>query len=165
MIRGYVDFKGLVDPDPNISKAQFYKAVRHGTMKAGEWMAKVLVPRHFTPQAQARYGYKERDVIYNKRKLRKKGHKTALVWSGGSRTLAERTARVTSWTKTRAVTTFTMSKQLMYRTPRGMSRPNLKKEVQSLVNADCQEAAQVYVDETVKEMARIAASNGRRKEI
>jgi hypothetical protein len=58
-----------------------------------------------------------------------------------------------------------MSKQLMYRTPRGMSRPNLKKEVQSLVNADCQEAAQVYVDETVKEMARIAASNGRRKEI
>jgi hypothetical protein len=58
-----------------------------------------------------------------------------------------------------------MSKQLMYRAPRGTNRPNLKKEVQSIVNADCQEAAQVYVDETMKEMARIAASSGRRKEI
>lgn len=43
---------------------------------------KHILPKHFTPAAEAEYGYYPRESKYLRTKHRTKGHRNPLVWSG-----------------------------------------------------------------------------------
>jgi hypothetical protein len=51
------------------------------TAAAGFWKGRYLAS-HFEEFSGTKYGYPQRKLAYQKRKLREKGHKRYLVWSG-----------------------------------------------------------------------------------
>ena len=78
-------------------KRDWNKVLKGALGRMGTGWHSLYMPRKFEPSAVCRYGYRPRSIGYNKRKLRIKGHKNPLVWSGRSKRLTSiRKVRATS---------------------------------------------------------------------
>lgn len=86
-------------------KRDVREAQRVGFAAAAERWHSNTLPRHFDSGASMRYGYAPRTPRYDRRKMRVKGHRQPLVWSGTLMRSALRSARISA-TPTGAVVRF-----------------------------------------------------------
>lgn len=84
---------------PASSKRQQQIAAKKAIREiAISWYDKYL-PRHFEESAEQRYGYAKRGAGHNKKKMKRFGHTTPLVYTGQMKREALRSARITGGKK------------------------------------------------------------------
>jgi len=105
-----IRFKGFPSPRRGAAGKQLRAALKLTWFDVGRFWHRRIRPKHFTPEGGREYKYTARqgsnrspggkgfNRSYTGRKLRQKGHRNPLVWSGQTRALT-RIQRITSTSK------------------------------------------------------------------
>jgi hypothetical protein len=97
MASGRIIFKG----DAKATKANLRPVMKiAGKATVRRWHDKFM-KRHFTRSGFTLYKYASRSILYNRRKLKSKGHQLPLVWTGVSRFKAKTAFNITESKKRR----------------------------------------------------------------
>lgn len=100
-----------------------------------QWHEKIL-QKHFKFSATSEYGYKRRSAKYYKHKVKAKGHRSPLVWSGAMRDELMASRRVASTARTGRVTMRAPQYVLAHRGGGAGTQPNKVDEITAISDAD-----------------------------
>jgi hypothetical protein len=94
-VRAVIIYKG----GPRHEARQLKSYVKRANMESvGMWHGRIA-KQHFQTGASTRYGYRQRSGSYIARKVRVKGHRLPLVWSGRTRRSVLQSIRITGTSK------------------------------------------------------------------
>jgi hypothetical protein len=140
-----------------ISKTEFNAMRRKSLVAAGELWKRDFLPLHFTPQGAAKYGYTPRSgeqggvgqkkfwQSYIGKKLKAKGHKRPLVWSGRSEERSKNTSFKPIAQASRVVLRITIpAPALNFRNP--YTSVNMREEITTITPDEVQAMARAYAD-------------------
>ena len=92
-MRTVITYRGF---DPNDPERGMWKALREGFKAAAAFWHRRFLPFHFTPGGARVYGFERRSAAYTKRKLKIKGHRNPLQWSGDLKARAKAPPKITA---------------------------------------------------------------------
>ncbi len=153
-----------------ISKGAFNRVLKEAMEDAGEFWHREILPKHFTTAGAKEYNYKVRQRIrrrkrqdgstydspgYEQYKMRKKGHRKPLVWSGDLRRAALSEAAISGTSKGFTVK-LTVPNHVIYRGRSGRG-PDMRRELTTVSGKDLRLITE-FLEKRIRE---IMAGGGR----
>lgn len=148
-LRGVITYKR----SPEMLMKQFRPLLKEGLKAVGLFWHRTFLPKHFKPGAGRSYRYKPRTRAHVRRKLRLFGHRRPLEFTGKSKRMALREARVGGTSKRVKVKLRVPTYFYQYRE----GAPNKAKELTKLTRAEAMELA-LFLDKDMGE--RLAKVHG-----
>lgn len=120
-----ITFGALIEytgPVPQVTKREQNNVTREAYHTMGVHFHKENIPVRFTERAFYLLQYAPRSKKYEKKKIKQKGHRNPLVWSGESKQLAKQQNVKATATKKRAQVDITLAS-------RGLNRKNKRSKI------------------------------------
>ena len=131
---------------PELLVREFRKVVKATLKDTGTLWHKKFLPWHFKEFAGAKYGYRKRSSSYAKKKLRLRGHRNPLVWSGRMQRELMRRRQLTGTAK---------AVRVRMTGPPYLKYHNKPRELTAITEKEAQALAQALHDQTTQAIRQL----------